>query len=49
MDFFAVKVVTGSGVKAGMGQSIDYTSIWRDFRNKNSLCNRKNTRNNENV
>ena len=38
MDFFAVKIVTGSDVivRTG-GQGAEYTSIWHVFRSKNSL------------
>ena len=50
VDFFAVKVVTGSDVKVGTnGKGIVYSSIWHVFRIKNSLRNRGNTKNNEKV
>ena len=48
MDFFAVKIVTGSDViVATSGQGIEYTSIWHAFRGKNLLCIRSRTKNNE--
>ena len=48
MDFFAVKIVTGSNVIVGTsGQGIEYTSIWHVFRSKNSLRVRSFARNNE--
>ena len=48
MDVFAIKIVTESDVIVGTsGQGIEYTSIWYDFRSKNSLPIRSRTRNNE--